>query len=123
MPTGTFLLVTVVSGLLLVGVGVVIARHRRHDAPAVSRVAVRASDTGTIAVVVATVAVVAAAGVAGAEAVVFAGLAALVFGFFAWGVYSLGRSRGLPRAHSVGLSAWLFGVVLIGVIAVKLLVT
>jgi hypothetical protein len=49
-------------------------------------------------------------------------LATAILGYFAWGVYSLARLRGLPRAHAVGLSVWLFGVVLIGVVAVQLLV-
>jgi len=45
----------------------------------------------------------------------------LLAAFFAWGTYHIGRAHGLPQAHSVGLSAWLFAVVLVGVIAAKLL--
>jgi len=130
MPLGTFLLVTVVTGLLLVGCGFVVARLRRRDASALGRPARRVSAVGategsnaaTLAVLGAVVVTAIAARVAGPSAVVYGGLAALVVGFFAWGVYSLGRSRGLPRAHSVGLSAWLFGVVLVGLVAAKLVV-
>jgi len=130
MPAGTFLLVTVVTGLLVVGIGVVVARQRRRDSQSVRRPAqwssavstTRAPDTATVTAVAAVVVAAVAASVAGPTAVVYGGLGALVVGFFAWGVYSLGRSRGLPRAHSVGLSAWLFGVVLVGAVAVKLLV-
>ncbi|MEF8856076.1 MAG: hypothetical protein V5A16_01505 [Haloplanus sp.] len=130
MPATTFLLVTVVTGLLVVGTGLVIARRRRHDSPSNRRPARWAAaagatggpDTATVAVVAAIVVAVVATSVVGPSAVVYGGLGAMVVGFFAWGVYTLGRSRGLPRAHSVGLSAWLFGVVLVGDVAVVLLV-
>ena len=45
----------------------------------------------------------------------------LIAAYLTWGVYHIARVRGLPRAHSVGLSAWVFGVVLVGTVAVKLL--
>lgn len=127
MPVETFLLVTAVTGLLVVGIGIAVARLRRRDAGRSARHAsvvgaTGAPDLATLAAVAAVVVVAGVASVAGPGAVVYGGLAALVVGFFAWGVYSLGRSRGLPRAHSVGLSAWLFGVVLVGAVAVKLLV-
>lgn len=43
-------------------------------------------------------------------------------GYFAWGVYHTARTRGLPVAHAVGLSAWLVGVLLVGVVATNLVV-
>lgn len=47
---------------------------------------------------------------------------AAVTGYFAWGVYHTARTRGLPVAHAVGLSAWLVGVLLVGIVAVNLVV-
>jgi hypothetical protein len=47
---------------------------------------------------------------------------AAVIGFFAWGVYNLASSRGLPTAHSVALSAWTVGVVLVGLVALNLVI-
>ncbi|MFB6101005.1 MAG: hypothetical protein ABEJ73_00380 [Haloplanus sp.] len=134
MPGDTFLLVTVVTGLVVVGAGLLVARLRRSEHPArrsSSRRALTLSGAGTtgvhpdtpaVGVVTLAVVVAAVAIVTGPRAVVFAALPALLLAFFTWGIYSLARSRGLPRAHSVGLSAWLFGVVLIGVVVVKLLV-
>lgn len=46
---------------------------------------------------------------------------ATIAAYFAWGVYNIARVRGLPVAHSVGLSAWLFAVLLVAAIAVQLL--
>jgi hypothetical protein len=48
-------------------------------------------------------------------------IAALLLAYLSWGVYYMARVRGLPRAHSVGLSAWVFGVMLVAVVAGKLL--
>jgi hypothetical protein len=45
----------------------------------------------------------------------------LIAAYLTWGVYNIARVRGLPLAHSIGLSAWVFAVVLVGVVAVKLL--
>jgi len=45
----------------------------------------------------------------------------LVVAYLGWGVYYMGRVRGLPRAHSVGLSAFVFGLVFTAVIAGQLL--
>jgi hypothetical protein len=138
MPAAEFLLVTVVTGLLLIGVGVALARRRSVDrsaflvgaevasrralpAPAGGTGGVR-SDVVSLAVVVGVVVLAGVAAVVGPMMLALAAAPALVVGYFAWGIYSLARSRGFPRAHAVGVSAWLFGVVLVGVVAAKLLV-
>jgi hypothetical protein len=122
-----------VTGLLAVGAGVAIARLRRREtAPRPSGRAVPAlagegaetdgrSDAVGLAVVVALLVLVGTALVVDALTMTFLALALLVVGFFSWGVYNLARIRGLPTAHAVGLSAWLFGVVLVGVVALQLL--
>lgn len=129
-----FLLVTVVMGVLLVGAGVAIARIRRSDRSASTAGAVgrqlpaRAgatdaghSDTLGLALVVLLLGIAVIGAATDPVAAVFVALPALLGGYFAWGIYSLARARGIPRAHSIGVSAWLFGVVLVGVLAVKLL--
>lgn len=79
-------------------------------------------DLGKVAILLAMVAFVAAAAVLGQDPMVFvAAIGTLVAGYFAWGVYYLGRSHGLGKAHAVGLSAWFFSLVLALGIAVKLL--
>jgi hypothetical protein len=86
------------------------------------RSGVRVDPQVTLAVLVAAGFVVAAA-VVGPDPMVFvAAVGALVLGYFAWGVYYLGRSHGLGNAHAVGLSAFFVSWVAVLVIAVKLLV-
>ncbi|MXR20474.1 hypothetical protein [Halobacterium bonnevillei] len=138
MASGDLLVGTAVMGLLLVGAGVAVARLRRreHYTPKLrsyrrdlaalpgETADARSIPTDTLALVAAVlVVVVAGAAIAmGAGAMVLAAVAPLVLlAYFAWGIYSMARARGLPRAHSIGLSAWLFGVVLAAVIGVKLL--
>ena len=129
-----FLLVTVVMGVLLVGAGVAIARIRGSGRSASTaravgrRLPARAgatdaghSETLGLALVVLLLGVAVIGAVTDPVAAVFVALPALLGGYFAWGIYSLARARGIPRAHSIGVSAWLFGVVLVGVLAVKLL--
>lgn len=66
---------------------------------------------------------VAATAVVGPDPMVFvAAVAALVVGYFAWGVYYLGRSHGLGNAHAVGLSAFFVSWVAVLGVAAKLLV-
>jgi hypothetical protein len=56
------------------------------------------------------------------EPIVFLGaIALLLVGYFAWGVYYLGRSRGLGTAHAVGLSAWFLMLLLTAVVSGQLL--
>lgn len=71
--------------------------------------------------------VLAVAGVVGASVLFVDGvgtflvlLGALLVGYLGWGVYYMSRARGFPVAHSVGLSAWVLGVLLIAGIAGKL---
>ncbi|WP_336036601.1 hypothetical protein [Halobacterium yunchengense] len=139
MVSGAFLASTVVMGVLLLGAAVAVARLRRwrQYRPQLratgSGVAALPGETGEstgvsadAAAFVAAVLVAVGAGaaiLADAGPVAVAGVAVgLVAAYFAWGVYAIARARGLPRAHAVGLSAWLFGVLLVGAIAVELLV-
>lgn len=48
-------------------------------------------------------------------------LGAVLVGYLTWGVYYMSRARGLPVAHSVGMSAFILGMLLIAGIAGKLL--
>lgn len=138
MALAESLVSTVVMGVLLVGAAVVVARMRRREqyrprfraagqgAAAITGETAESSSIDSDRVALATavlVAVVAVAAIAlDAGTMVFTAVAPALFAaYFAWGIYSLARSRGLPRAHSVGLSAWLFGVVLVTGIAIKLL--
>jgi uncharacterized membrane protein YphA (DoxX/SURF4 family) len=138
MASGDLLVGTAVMGLLLVGAGVAVARLRRREqytpklrsyrrelaALPGETADARSVPTDTLALAAAVlILVVAGAAIAmGAGTMVLAAVAPLVLlAYFAWGIYSIARARGLPRAHSVGLSAWLFGVVLAAVIGVKLL--
>jgi hypothetical protein len=55
-----------------------------------------------------------------------AGIATLVLlvavpaAYLLWGVYDLARKRGLGNAKAVGLSAWIAGVLVVGMIAITL---
>lgn len=53
---------------------------------------------------------------------------AAVFGvllgaYLLWGTYSSARFRGLPSAHAALVSAWLFGILSVAAIAIKLVFT
>jgi hypothetical protein len=131
MTAAGFLFVTVVMGVLLAGTGVAIARMRRGEAYApVWRRLDEASGrpdgigAGPALVALGVLVVLVAVALAVADPLIVALLAGpmLVVAYLAWGIYVLARSRGLPQAHSVGLSTWVIGVVLIGAIAVQLLV-
>lgn len=129
MTAAGFLLVTVVTGVLLAGIGVAIARMRRAEGyvPVWRRLDAAPggpAGIGPVLVALGVVVVLAAVALAVADPLTVALLAGpmLVVAYLLWGIYVLARSRGLPRAHSVGLSTWVIGVVLIGVIAVQLLV-
>jgi len=132
MPTAEFLPITVVMGLLAVGAAAGVARFRRSETtPRPSGGGAAAQPPGpatmpvrsdALAALAALALVFGAAAVADTLTLVVLALAALIGVYFAWGIYSLARVRGLPRAHAIGLSAWLSGVVLIGGIAVRLLV-
>jgi len=79
-------------------------------------------DLGKVAIVLAIFGFVAAAAVFGQDPMVFvAAIGTLVAGYFAWGVYYLGRSHGVGKAHAVGLSAWFFSLVMAAGLGVKLL--
>lgn len=133
MAVQEFLLVSVVTGLLVVVAAVGVARLRRGKVP--PRPSSRgvpvfaAGATGTdgrsdavgLAAVVLLLVLVGVATVVDALAMMFVLLALVVVGFFSWGMYHLARVRGLPKAHAVGLSAWLFGAILTGVVALHLL--
>lgn len=47
-------------------------------------------------------------------------LLALPAGYLLWGAYDLARKRGLRGAKAVGLSAWIAGTLLVGLIAFTL---
>jgi hypothetical protein len=128
MTAAGLLLVTVVTGVLLAVTAIAANRFRRGESYTPGRWSSGAPaerPDGTVvgaAVVVALVVAVVAWVIADPLTVALMGGPALVVAFLTWGVYTLARSRGLPRAHSLGLSTWVIGVVLIGVIAVQLLV-
>jgi hypothetical protein len=131
MTAAGFLVVTVVMGILLAGTGIAIARMRRGE----SYVPVRrrsgaasgrpdGTGVGPVVVVFGAVVGLVAVGLAVADPLTVTLLAGptLVVAYLMWGIYALARSRGLPKAHSVGLSTWMIGIVLIGLIAVQLLI-
>ena len=134
MTNEALLVSTVVMGLLLVGAALGTTRMRKRpryaprfgsagrDGLAEQGVAGRVRSNAVFIGLAALLAVF-AAGVLLGDGTVAAVVAALALfaGYFTWGVYHIARVRGLPRAHSVGLSAWVFGVVLVGGVAVKLL--
>lgn len=116
-----------VMGVVLVVAAAAVARLRRRDSyqPTFRSVAPAdggiSSNAAALALTALVVAVVAAAAVLENPVVVFGAVVpGLLFAYFGWGVYHMARSRGLPRAHSVGLSAWLVGVLLVGVVATNL---
>jgi hypothetical protein len=47
----------------------------------------------------------------------------LLGAYLLWGTYSSARFRGLPSAHAALVSAWLFGILSVAVIAIKLVVS
>lgn len=49
-------------------------------------------------------------------------LLALPTGYLLWGCYDLARKRGLGGAKAVGLSAWVAGTLLVGLVALTLVV-
>jgi hypothetical protein len=137
MAAQELLLVSAVTGLLVVGAAAGIARLRHREGipyPAGRAVpALAGGATGTdgrsdapalaavVLVLVLVFVFVGVAAVVDALTMMYVSLALMVVGFFALGVYHMARVRGLPTAHAVGLSTWLFGVVLVGVVALKLL--
>lgn len=136
MANGALLVVAAVMGVLLVGAALGTTRLRKRaayrpklEAAGVGLVRREESDGlglgsnalafGLAAVLVAVVAVAVLLG--DPALVLFAVTPALVVGYLAWGVYHMARSRGLPTAHAVGLSAWTFGVLVVGGVALNLL--
>lgn len=80
------------------------------------------ADPRSMMVLVVLVGLVVGAVVVVREPMVFMGaMGLLLVGYFSWGVYYLGRSRGMGKAHAIGLSAWMFTMVLTVVVSVKLL--
>jgi cytochrome c oxidase assembly factor CtaG len=57
-------------------------------------------------------------GLAGVATVLL--LVAVPAAYLLWGVYDLARKRGLGNAKAVGLSAWIAGVLFVGMIAITL---
>jgi hypothetical protein len=140
MATGESLVITVVMGLLLVGATAAVARLRSSGSGGGgSRLALAGGGRPALAgepepepsdvpsellvfgALVVVAALVGAALVVDVVLVVVLALSTVVTAYLAWGTYTLARARGLPAAHSVGLSAWLVGVVLVGAIGVKLM--
>jgi hypothetical protein len=58
----------------------------------------------------------------GVTGLAFLLLLALPAAYMLWGAYDLARKRGLHGAKAVGLSAWIAGVLLVGLIAFTLVV-
>lgn len=128
MAAGNALLITIATGLLLMGVGALVTRLRPRDgsfrpASLSDRGPSSTTRSGTAALGVGVLLAAFAVGAVVADPwlVFLLALATLVVAYLAWGVYHLARLRGLPEAHAVGLSVWLFGIVLVGGIAMKLL--
>lgn len=133
MAAQEFLLVSVVTGLLVVGAAVGVARLRRRTAtprpsgrgvPALDAEVAgtdRRTDALGLALVVVLLLSLGVATVFDPLTMLLLLFALVVVGYFSWGIYALARVRGLDRAHAVGLSVWLFGAVLIGAVAVRLL--
>lgn len=134
MPNDALLISTVVMGLLLVGAALGTARLRKrpryepefqsasHDGPVEPEVADWIQSNAVLLGTAALLAVFVAAVLLGDGAIALVVVTpVLIAAYLTWGVYNIARVRGLPRAHSVGLSAWMFGVVLVGTVAVKLL--
>lgn len=133
MASPALLVSTVVMGVLLVAFFVGTSRVERgggyqpklaeHLGRGSEDVSLVSSNAFALALAVLLLAVI-AAGVATGDAglVLLAVPPAAVAGYFAWGVYHTARTRGLPVAHAVGLSAWLVGVLLVGLVATNLVV-
>jgi len=133
MTVSGVLLSTVVMGVLLLGAGVVLSRRWHHavytpsfrprtDAASPIPGGGVSSETVALAATALFLLVAALAVFLDAGSLLLVAFAPTVLAaFFAWGTYHVARAHGLPQAHSVGVSAWLFAVVLVGVIAAKLL--
>jgi heme/copper-type cytochrome/quinol oxidase subunit 2 len=136
MATGAFAASTVLMALVLAVVFVVVwraqavrayshslgARARELTEGRSAQGGVRV-DPKLLLAFLAVVGFVAAAVVFGQDPMVFvAAVVALVFAYFSWGVYYLGRSHGMGTAHAVGLCAWFASLVAVFAIATKLLV-
>lgn len=134
MPNDALLVSTVAMGLLLVGAALVVDRLQKRpdytprfhparqgelvEGGVSSQIRSNAVLLGTAALLVALVGSF-LLGDGTIALVVVTPL--LIAAYLTWGVYNIARVHGLPQAHSIGLSAWVFGVVLVGVVAVKLL--
>lgn len=130
MASTTFLLSTAVMGVLIVALALGARRFlkRSEYEPQFRRTesepAGRSLGTDVVmgALVLIVVAIIGAGLALGQMELILLGIPAVaVIGYIAWGVYHMAQSRGLPFAHSVALSAWLVGVLLVGVIALNLL--
>jgi small-conductance mechanosensitive channel len=134
MPNDALLVSTVAMGLLLVGAALGVARLQKRpdytprfhparrgelvEGGVASQIRSNAVLLGTAALLVALV-----AGFMLGDGTIALLIVTplLIAAYLTWGVYNIARVRGLPLAHSIGLSAWVFAVVLVGVVAVKLL--
>lgn len=143
MVSTTYLVSTVVTGLVLVGVGAYLARAfawrelasgaavpatGRSDGAAPlpgavrspSRLPVALGGVGVVVVCAGIGALVAGeATVLGAVVGLFAGLLTL---YVTWGVYHICRARGMSYAQAVGAGVWLLSMVLLVGIVAQLLV-
>lgn len=127
MSSAVLLVSTAVMGVLLVGAAIAVSRLRKRadyqpsfgtsqDDRLVD------SDAFAFGLAALVVAVVGAAVALDDPGLVLLAVApGLLVAYFAWGVYHVARGRGFPRAYAVGLSAWLFGVLLVFSVALKLL--
>lgn len=130
MATTSLLGLAAVMAVVLAVAAAGVARLRLRDSyrPSFGDIApddggALSSNAVALALTLLVVVVVAAATVLENPVLVFGAVVPLLlFAYFGWGVYHMARSRGLPRAHSVGLSAWLVGVLLVGVVATNLLI-
>jgi hypothetical protein len=135
MAAVTLLVSTLVMGLLLAVILVAVTRRgtKRSYSVALSgggggrsnveSTAPGVSENWMLALVgVIVLAALGAAVVFADGGLVFGGLvAALLLAYLSWGIYQSARYRGLPSAHSVGLTVWVVGIVLSAAIGVKLL--
>lgn len=133
MASAGLLAITAVMGVLLVGAAYATSRlsQRGSYRPALAAAGIGAqtdSDGGVVtsdefALALAALLVVlvgAAVALGNGTLVLYAVVPLLIVAYFTWGVYHMARARGLPKAHSVGVSAWLFGVLVVGVVALNL---
>lgn len=126
MASAALLVSTAVMGVLLVGAALAVSRLQKRDdyqpsfgvdsdGPFVE------SDAFAFGLAAVVVAVVGAAVALDDPGLVFLVVApGLLVAYFAWGVYAVARGRGFPRAHAVGLSTWVFGVLLVFGVALQL---